>query len=53
MEIDNNYFDNKEMDIIKTALIQYIVNTDITTKELKEVELILDKFDGSKGQITH
>jgi len=48
-----NYFDNKELDIIKTALIQYVVNTDIKREELMIVELILEKFDGSKGQITH
>lgn len=53
MKIDNNYFDNKEMHIIKNALIQYVVNTDITREELILVELILDKFEGSKGQITH
>jgi len=53
MKIDNYYFDNKELDIIKTALIQYVVNTDIKREELMIVELILEKFDGSKGQITH
>lgn len=53
MNIDNDCFDNKEINIIKTCLIQYIVNTDLTNEELQEVELILDKFEGSKGQVTH
>jgi hypothetical protein len=56
MNILNIELNKKEIEMIKTALIQYIVQNDVTKNTIHKIEKILGKFkpDGSETKrVTH